>query len=61
MTDEYLRKIQPTFDMLFQIVNVLIKYGEGESAKTVFATIRTQKAFELLWKSYSSGEKKQFK
>jgi hypothetical protein len=61
MTDEYLKRIQPTFDMLFQIVNILLKFGEGEQAKSVIATIRTQKAFDLLWKSYSSGEKKQFR
>lgn len=60
MTDEYLKKIQPTFDMLFQISGIIIKKGEGESAKNALTVIKSQKAFDLLWKSYSGGEKKQF-
>ena len=60
MTDDYLKKIQPTFDMLFQISGTIIKKGEGESAKNALLVIKSQKAFDLLWKSYSGGEKKQF-
>lgn len=61
MNDDYLKKIQPTFDMLFQITTAVIKNGEGESAKNALETIKNQKSFDLLWKSFSNGEKNQFK
>jgi hypothetical protein len=61
MSDDYLKKIQPTFDMLFQLVGAILKKGEGENAKTALLAIKNQKAFDLLWKSFTGGEKKQFK
>lgn len=47
--------------MLFQIVNVILELGEGEEAKNALTILRSQKAFDLLWKSYTSGEKNKFK
>lgn len=47
--------------MLIQILGIVLKKGEGEEAKNVLLAVRAQKAFDLMWKSYSSGEKKQFR
>ena len=58
---DYLNKVNPTFDMLFPMVEAVVKQGEGEPAKNLLAGVRGVKAFELLWKSYSSGEKKQLR
>ena len=56
-----MKKIQPTFDMLFQLVNAIIKKGEGEQGKSAIQILKNQKSFDLLWKSYTSGEKKSFR
>jgi hypothetical protein len=34
MTDPYLKEVKPTFDMLFQMVAVVLELGEGEPART---------------------------
>lgn len=55
INEDYLNKITPTFDLLGNLVAILIKRGSGEEAKKVFMAIQKQKSFKLLWKSY--GEK----
>jgi hypothetical protein len=50
-----LKKVQPTFDMLFQIIATLLKKGEGEDAKNALLLLRSQKDFTLFWKSSSNG------
>lgn len=47
--------------MLFNIVNIILELGEGELAKTSLAIMKNQKAFDLLWKSYTAGEKNKFR
>lgn len=61
MNEDYLKKIQPTFDMLFQLIGVILKRGEGENARNALLTLKNQKDFTLFWKSSSNSEKKQFK
>jgi hypothetical protein len=47
--------------MLFEMTNHLIKKGQGEEAANTLSSIKKQKAFDMLWKSYTGGEKKIFK
>jgi hypothetical protein len=47
--------------MLFQIVNAILKRGEGEQGRNAILLLKNQKSFDLLWKSYTSGEKKNFR
>ena len=61
LSEEYLKKIQPTFDILFQLVNAIVKRGEGEQGKNAILILKAQKSFDLLWKSYTGGEKKSFR
>lgn len=61
MTDNYLKDIKPTFDMLLQMVAIVLELGEGEEAKNAMVTIKNQKAFDLLWKGYNKDEKSRFK
>lgn len=53
-TDEYLKKVQPTFDMLFKMIQIILEQGEGEKAKNSLQTLKNQKAFDLLWKGYTT-------
>lgn len=61
MTEDYLKKVSPTFDMLFQLVDVILQLGEGEEAKLALLILKSQKSFDLLWKSYTGGEKGRFR
>jgi hypothetical protein len=54
ISEEYLNKIQPNFDMLTTLVDILMKKGNGEQAKIVILGIQKQKSFKLLWKSYTA-------
>jgi hypothetical protein len=55
LSEDYLKKIQPTFDMLFQMIGTIVKRGEGENAKNALLALRNQKDFILYWKSSSNG------
>lgn len=55
MTDEYLKEVKPTFDMLFQMVNIVLEQGDGQDAKNALTIMKSQKAFDLLWKSYTAS------
>lgn len=57
VSESYLNKISPTFDLLGNLVSILIKKGSGEPARKVFLAIQKQKSFKLLFKSYSQKDK----
>jgi hypothetical protein len=57
MSEEYLNKLQPNFDTLSVLVDILFKKGSGEQAKNVISAIQKQRGFKLLWKSYTLQEK----
>ena len=61
MSEQYFNKVEPTFDMLFEMTAHIIKKGEGEQAAKILMSIKKQKSFDMLWKSYTGGEKKLFK
>jgi len=54
-------KIQPTFDMLSELVNIILKNGTGDSAKNSLLVLKSCKSFNLFWKSLISKEKAEFK
>ena len=61
MNNEYLQKINPTFEMLFKLIQIVLELGEGEEAKMALMTLRMQKGFVLLWKGYTGKEKEAFR
>lgn len=48
---DYLTKVQPTFDMLSQMIAVIMKEGKDEKGKKALHTLKTCKSFTLYWKS----------
>lgn len=48
---DYLKKIQPNFDCLSQLVRIVLLRGEGAKASQSLVSLRAQKSFGLYWKS----------
>ena len=48
---DYLAKVQPTFDMLGQMITVILKEGKDENARKALQTLKNCKSFALYWKS----------
>lgn len=47
--------------MLGILVNIILKRGEGIEAANVLKACQEQTSFKLLWKSFITKQKKQFK
>ena len=47
--------------MLFKMIQIILELGQGEEANKSLEILKNQKAFDLLWKGYTSGEKKLFR
>ena len=60
MDEHYLKKIEPTFDLLGILIKMVLQRGEGEKAKNCLAAIKAQKSFRLYWKSLTKKQKEQF-
>lgn len=58
LSEEYLLKIQPTFDTLSTLVNIIVRKGTGEESKRALLAFQKQKSWKLLLKSYLPVEKK---
>lgn len=58
--DNYLVKVNPTFDMLSEIIAVVLKEGKEEKGKEALLTLRNCKSFGLYWKSLVKREKEEF-
>jgi len=54
---DYLAKVQPTFDMLSQMIAVILKEGKDEQGRKALQTLKTCKSFNLYWKSLVKREK----
>ena len=60
MDQKYLSKINPNFDMLGALVNIILKKRSGKEAANVLEGCKAQKSFNLYWKSLVGKEKKEF-
>ena len=54
-------KMNPTFDLLGQLLKLVLKLGEGEKAELFLCSCRKLKAFTLLWKSMVPKQKEAFR